>query len=154
MSQTEQLTTFYVNNELFGIQVHKVQEVTNKPIVFKVPLSPPFVKGLINLRGQIATALGLRVIFANQDIESESEMSVVCKIDGNLISLIVDKIGDVVEVDKEQFELPPDTLQANIRNYIKGIYKLNGQLLSILDLDMLAKELSPNNDSSNGRNIQ
>ncbi|MGZ3768339.1 MAG: chemotaxis protein CheW [Bdellovibrio sp.] len=138
----EQLTTFSVDGDLFGIEVTKVQEVTGSPSVFKVPLAPPFVKGLINLRGQIATALGLREVF-QKNAKQEEQMSVVCKIDGNLVSLIVDSIGDVVEVDKAKFELPPDTISPEIKRFVKGIYKMNGVLLSVLNLETLSRELSP-----------
>jgi purine-binding chemotaxis protein CheW len=141
--ENEQLTTFYIGTDLYGIEVMKVQEVTGNPNVVPVPLAPPFVRGLINLRGQIATALGLRELFGKQTSNQAEQMSVVCKIDGNLVSLIVDNIGDVVEVEAAQFESAPDTIPADLRRYIKGIYKMNGALLSVIDLDTLAKELSP-----------
>lgn len=138
---TEQLTTFYVGKELFGIEVMRVQEVTGTPSVVPVPLAPPFVRGLINLRGQIATALGLRELFNKET--SDQEMSVVCRLDGNLVSLIVDNIGDVLELEKSNFETTPDTIPLAVRKYIKGVYKMDGSFLSVLDLDILAKELSP-----------
>lgn len=138
---TEQLTTFYVGKELFGIEVMKVQEVTGTPYVVPVPLSPPFVRGLVNLRGQIATALGLRELFNKE--HSAQEMSVVCRLDGNLVSLIVDSIGDVLELDKSGFESTPDSIPLEVRKYIKGVYKMDGAFLSVIDLDILTKELSP-----------
>ncbi len=139
----EQLTTFNVGNDLFGIEVMKIQEVTGELTVIPVPLAPNFVRGLINLRGQIATAMGLRELFGQPAMTSAKPMSVVCKIDGNLVSLAVDAIGDVVEVERANFESAPDTVPAEIRRFIRGIYKMNGQLLSVLDLETLAKELSP-----------
>jgi purine-binding chemotaxis protein CheW len=139
----EQLTTFYVGQELFGIDVMKVQEVTGKPNIIPVPLAPDFVLGLINIRGQISTALGLQELFKS-GISAENHMTVVCKIDGNLVSMIVDSIGDVVEVELKHFEPPPDSLPEDIRRYIKGIYKLDGDFLSVIDLETLSKELSPN----------
>lgn len=151
----EQLTTFYIDGELFGIEVMKVQEVTSCPSVFAVPLAPLFVRGLINLRGQIATALGLREVFAKPRAQEElSQMSVVCKIEGNLVSFLVDSIGDVIEVERSKFELAPDTIPAETRRFVKGIYKLNGALLSVLDLDVLAKELSPTAEAASARPTQ
>jgi purine-binding chemotaxis protein CheW len=141
---TDQLATFYIGDELFGIEVMKVQEVAINPQVIPVPLAPPFVLGLINLRGQIATALGLREMFKKDSPVNEAGMSVVCKIDGNLVSLVVDSIGDVLEIEKSTFEAPPLSVPANIRRYIKGIYKMNDGLLSVIDTEMLGKELSPN----------
>lgn len=147
-NQRSQFTTFYVDGELFGIDVLRVQEVTGTPQVQGVPLSPPFVLGLVNLRGQIATALGLREVFSKPSKANSSPMSVVCKLEGNLISLLVDSIGEVVELEKSEFETPPDTIPPQIRKFIKGIYKMNGGLMSVLDLDTLAKELSPTGETA------
>jgi purine-binding chemotaxis protein CheW len=150
---TEQLTTFNIGRDLYGIEVMKVQEVTGHPTIVNVPLAPPFVRGLINLRGQIATALGLRELFGMSSDEPQLQMSVVCKIDGNLVSLLVDSIGDVVEVSHSSFEHPPDTIPAGVRKYIKGIYKTNETLLSVLDLERLSKELSNSKDLNENRSI-
>jgi purine-binding chemotaxis protein CheW len=139
----EQLTTFYIGPNLFGIDVMRVQEVTGGASIEPVPLTPEFVLGLINLRGQIATALGLRELFGTPQRAAAEQMSVVCKIEGNLISLVVDSIGDVVEVGGVTFEAPPDTIPADVRKFVKGIYKMKGALLSVLDLEALAKQLSP-----------
>lgn len=143
MSGIEQLTTFYVGHELFGIEVMKVQEVTGNPHVVPVPLAPEFVKGLVNLRGQIATAISLSELFAISGNSSEENMSVVCKNEGNLVSLIVSSIGDVVEVSKTNFERSPDILPSTLKKYVKGIYKMEGILLSVLDIESIFKELSP-----------
>src|SRR5690606_36185363 len=140
----EQLTTFYVGHELFGIDVMKVQEVTGKPTIIPVPLAPGFVLGLINIRGQISTALGLQELFKS-GTSPEDHMTVVCKVDGNLVSLIVNSIGDVVEVESKNFETPPDSLPESIRRYIKGIYKLESGFLSVINLETISNELSPNN---------
>jgi purine-binding chemotaxis protein CheW len=148
-SRTEQLTTFKVGSELFGIEVMRTQEVTGKQAIMPVPLAPAFVKGLINLRGQIATALGLHELFASGTAPSGEPVSVVCKIDGNLVSLIVDDIGDVVEVEREHFEPAPSTLPDGVKRYIKGIYKMNGGFLSVVDLDAIARELSPKTETAN-----
>lgn len=137
----EQLTTFYVGSNLYGIEVMKVQEVTGKPSITGVPLAPKFVRGLINLRGQIATALGLRELFGIDEGDNSRQMSVVCRMDGNLVSFLVDSIGDVVEVDLDSFEKPPETIPSGVRRFLRGIYKTNETLLSVLDLDKISKEL-------------
>jgi purine-binding chemotaxis protein CheW len=142
---TQQLTTFYIEKDLFGIEVTRVQEVTGKPRIVPVPLAPSFVLGMVNLRGQIATALGMRTLFGHAEEVSADCMSVVCRLEGstgNLVSLIVDSIGDVVEVTEKQFENAPETVPLTTRKLLKGIYKMDGSLLCILDLDKLSKELS------------
>ena len=150
-SNSELLTTFYIGTECYGIEVMKVQEVTGSPIIVGVPLAPKFVRGLINLRGQLATAMGLRELFGDSSTDDSEQMSVVCRIDGNLVSLIVDRIGDVVEAESRNFENPPDTIPLGVKRFIKGIYKMNGTLLSVLDLDKITKELSPSVEVIDGR---
>ena len=148
MQATELLTTFYVGSDFYGLEVMKVQEVTGTPTVIPVPLAPRFVRGLINLRGQLATAMGLRELFKTSTKAENDPMSVVCRIEGNLVSLMVDTIGDVVEAERNLFEPPPDNMPLDVRKFIKGVYKMDGQLLSVLDLDKLAHELSPTTDSN------
>jgi purine-binding chemotaxis protein CheW len=149
---TELLTTFYLGTDLFGIEVMKVQEVTGSPMVVPVPLAPSFVSGLINLRGQLATALGLRELFGFASQNESEKMSVVCRVDGNLVSLLVDAIGDVTEVNKQNYEMPPDTIPTMIRRFVKGVYKMDGHLISVIDLDKLAKALSPSNEVKENNN--
>lgn len=140
-------TTFQVSKDLLGIEVAHVQEVIGSTTSVKVPLAPNFVQGLINLRGQLATALGLRELFGLKESNPPEQMSVVCKIDGHLVSLLVDSIGDVLEVKTSQKDRPPETLRPEIKNYIKSVYKLNGQLLSILDIEKIKLLLSPNTNN-------
>lgn len=145
----EQLTTFSVGGELFALEVLKVQEVTGSPVVVKLPLAPNFIKGLVNLRGQIATAIGLHELLGlKSKAEGNEFMSVVCKLEGNLISLLVDSIGEVVELDSKFFEPTPLTVAPEIRRYLRGIYKMNGTLLNVLNLETLSKEIIAQNETS------
>jgi purine-binding chemotaxis protein CheW len=141
-------TTFYVGSSLFGIEVMRVQEVTGTPSITPVPLAPAFIRGLINLRGQLATALGLKELIGQGCAENPNEMSVVCRMDGNLVSLMVDQIGDVLEVSRDSYESTPDTLPAGVKKFVKGVYKTNESLLSVLDLESIARELSPSLEKS------
>ena len=94
------------------------------------------VRGLINLRGQIVTAIDLRERLDLPESEAESEpVNVVVQTDDGAVSLLVDEIGDVLEVGEEQFERPPETLQGSTRDLIQGAYKLPDRLLVILDPD-------------------
>lgn len=148
-----QLTTFYVGENLYGIEVMSIQEVTGQLPIINVPLAPNFVRGLINLRGQIATALGLKELFGLSKPTEENSPSVFCKLEGNLVSLLVDAIGDVVETSDAHFESPPDTMPREVRKFIKGIYKVEGTLLSVIDLEKLALELSNTNDLNENKII-
>lgn len=130
--------TFYVGNEFMGLEVLKVQEVTKDFNVVPVARAPKYIQGLINLRGQISTALGTRDLFQmTEENQAHSKVAIVCKIENNLFSLIVDSVGDVIEVDSAEYEKSPETLNENIKRYLVGIYKVNEQLLSILDIDQV-----------------
>lgn len=139
MSATRQLTTFYIGKNLYGIDVSWVQEVTGALHIVAVPLAPEFVSGLINLRGQIATAVGLKPLFGIVDKAAGNEsMSVICRFEGNLIALLVDSIGDVMEVAEEKFEPPPMTIPSAVRQFLSGVYKMDGSLLSVVDVTKVA----------------
>lgn len=136
MNQRRQLCTFFLQDLFFGVEVEKVQEVIRYQEMTRIPLSPPVVAGLINLRGQIVTAIDLR-----RQLElpcrqaGQRPMNVVIRRDDGPISLLVDDIGDVVEVEEESFENPPDTLEARRRDFLCGIYKLKDKLLLLLDTE-------------------
>lgn len=143
MSQSsQQFATFVVADRLYGIDVMKVQEILKEQPLTPVPLAPGFVQGLINLRGQIATAIGLRNFFKLPQGDGGKKMNVVCLADGTLISLVVDDIGDVMEVSEQQFEDAPDTIPESIKNFMTGVYKTSGNLLSVLDISKIIKSLN------------
>jgi purine-binding chemotaxis protein CheW len=129
-----QFATFYVGKMLFGVDVQKVQEIIRYQSMTPVPLSSPVVQGLINLRGQIITAIDLRRRLGMPDREGERmPMNVVVRTDDGVVSLLVDEIGDVLEVEGRSFEPTPNTIQPEHRELISGVYKLNGALLLVLN---------------------
>jgi purine-binding chemotaxis protein CheW len=141
LSQSKQFSTFTIDGRLYGIDVMKVQEVTKPLRVTLMRTAPLFVKGLINLRGQIATAVGLRELFGLTPDLSVEKMTVVCKVDDVLLSLLVDNIGDVVEVNETCFESTPFNMPANIKIFIQGVYKTEDAILSIVCLQSILEEL-------------
>ncbi len=142
-AENKQFATFYLGKRLFGIDVMQVQEVTQALGITPIRLAPSYVRGLINLRGQIATAIGLQDLFDLPPEECvESSASVVCRIDGNLLSLLVGKIGEVIEVSNASFEHTPDTVDGEIRKFIEGVYKTDGSILSVIDVEALSRELN------------
>lgn len=136
MSTSTQYCTFRLEHLLFGIEVERVQEVLRAQQLTGVPLANPVVEGLINLRGQIVTALDLRrrLELAPRG-ENEEPMNIVVRTAVGELSLLVDEIGDVVDVDEATFEEPPETLEGVARELIIGTYKLDGQLLLVLDTE-------------------
>lgn len=140
-SHTKQFSTFMIDGRWYGIDVMSVQEVTKPMQVTLMRTAPPFIKGLINLRGQIATAIGLRELFGLSEENSLEKMTVVCRVEDVLLSLLVDTIGDVVEVSDAMFEKSPQTIPQNIKTFMQGVYKTDDAILSIVNLETILREL-------------
>jgi purine-binding chemotaxis protein CheW len=143
MPQSHQFCTFYLGKLLFGVELQKVQEVMRYLELTAVPLAPDVVSGLMNLRGQIVTAVDLRrrLELPNRP-DGVLPMNVVIRSADGAVSLLVDEIGDVLEVDDDSFERPPETLQGKVREVILGVHKLDKYLLHVLDTDQ-ACETAP-----------
>ncbi|MGN6242769.1 MAG: chemotaxis protein CheW [Motilibacteraceae bacterium] len=127
-----QYCTFWVDDLYFGVDVMEVQEVIRYQEMTEVPLAPAVVRGLINLRGQIVTAIDLRRrlgLPARDDLP----MNVVVRSGEEPVSLLVDEIGDVVETDPADREDVPPTLRGPARELLAATYKLPGRLLLVLD---------------------
>ncbi|KJF17945.1 MULTISPECIES: chemotaxis protein CheW [Acidithrix] len=131
----KQYCTFYLDNHFLGIGVREVQEVLKYQPMTSVPLADDVVAGLINLRGQIVTALDLRKVMGLAHLDGRLPMNIVVRSDDGPLSLLVDEIGDVVEVEADFFEDPPETLEVSFRHLIRGVYKLEGKLMLVLDLE-------------------
>ncbi len=135
MSEPKQYCTFLLNGLFFGVDVLGVQEVIKFQSMTQVPLASRVVSGLINLRGQIVTAIDLRRRLELDDrAEDSPPMNVVVQTDDGPVSLLVDDIGDVLEVSDETFEPPPPTMKGIARDLITGVHKLDEGLLLILDM--------------------
>ncbi len=138
MADESQFCTFFLDKLFFGIEVEKVQEIIRYHEITKVPLALPEVAGLINLRGQIVTAIDLRRRLDLRDrSRTQLPLNVIVRISDETVSLLVDEIGDVLAVNKEDFEISPDTLTGRVRELIRGAYKLKDMLLLILDIEKL-----------------
>lgn len=128
--------TFTVADRYLGVPVERVQEVLRAQPITPVPLAHEHIEGLLNMRGQIVTALNLRARLGLAPREADApRANVIVMTDDGPLSLVVDALGDVVAVHDEWFEPPPDTLQSDTRHLIKGAYKLDDALLLDLDLD-------------------
>src|SRR5262249_38092973 len=133
MSSSQQFCTFYLDELLFGIESRLIQEVVRSLELTEVPLAPETVSGLMNLRGQIVLAIDLRrrlELAARPD--GGAPMSVVGHSAEGGVGLLVDDIGDVIEVDEESFEPSPETLSERLRSVILGVHKLDRRLMHVL----------------------
>jgi purine-binding chemotaxis protein CheW len=133
---SRQFATFEVADQLFGVEVDTVQEVLSYNEYTPVPLAPQAVGGLFNLRGQVIAAVDLRVQLglARQALQGPV-MNVILRGNGEPVSLLVDRIGEVVDLDDESFEPPPDTLSGPTRELVVGTFKMDGRLMLALDVD-------------------
>jgi len=145
MAQPHQFCTFYLDKVMFGVELQKVQEVMRHLELTEIPLAPDVVSGLMNLRGQIITAIDLR---HRLELPARPEgilpMNVVIRSADGAVSFLVDEIGDVVEVDDESFESPPETLQGRVREVILGVHKLEKHLMHVLDTDKACETVERN----------
>lgn len=129
-------STFYVADLFFGIDVLRVQEVLRYQPMTRVPKAPDVIEGLMNLRGQIVTAIDMRRLLHLPVRKGDAQpMNVVIRTDDGAVSLLVDEIGDVLDLEHAAYEPPPGNLQATARKLIRGVYKLDSKLLLVLDAE-------------------
>ena len=142
MAHTQQFCTFLLKDYCFGIPVEQVQEVIQYQETTRVPLVPEVIRGLINLRGQIVMAIDLRRRLRIEDRpDGMLPVNVVVRTQEGPVSLLADSIGDVVEVEEESFEHPPQTLESNMRMLITGVHKLDGRLMHVLNTERTCESL-------------
>lgn len=143
----QQYCTFYLGDLYFAVDVMQVQEVLRHQLMTRVPRTSGVVQGLINLRGQTVTALdmrrrlGLPPLSAGDSSSGECAlpMNVVLRSNGNIVSILVDRIGDVVTVEDSELAEIPDTVQPSVREIINRVYKLEDSLLLVLDIERVTE---------------
>lgn len=148
-----QFVSFLIGNELMGVSVSVVQEVLAHQQIARTPLARAEVAGLLNLRGQIVTAVNLRRRLGLPDRDADqTSMNVVVRHQGESFSLLVDEVGDVITVDGLRAEPPPRTLDSSWRALVSGVYRLDGRLFVILNLASVLCLDGPPPRSSESRN--
>ena len=138
MTSTHSYATFYVDDFYFGIPSATVVELTNATAITPVPMAPAAVSGLINLRGQIVTAIDLRRRLGIPPQPAPNEtITVFMNHGGIMFGLVIDKISDILELDPQQFDKPPSHLPTAAADLIIGFHKLPDKLMFVLDVDKL-----------------
>lgn len=128
---------FKIGDDEYGIPVLEVQEVIKPQPVTPIPLSQVYVKGLINLRGQIVTLISLRKLFGYDDSFDRNYMNIIVRGKEGLYSLVVDEVTDIIEVDEANLEASPDTLGESLKDYVANVYKKDSGLLIMLEVSKL-----------------
>lgn len=130
-----QYVSFLIANQLLGVPVDIVQEVLNPQAIAKTPKARPEIAGLLNLRGQIVTAVDLRKRLGLPPNDPDKpSMNVVLRHKGESYSLLVDEVGDVINVSNEQFEPPPVTLDSHWKSLVSGVFRLEEKLFVVLNV--------------------
>ncbi len=132
--------TFYFGEHFFGLPIDEVIEINRALEITPVPKAPPYVAGVVNLRGQILTAINLahRIgLECDSEKGTNSLNNVIIGHRDEPVSLLVERIGDVMSVPKGQIEPPPDMIAGVDIRYVRQVCKLPGQLLIILDSEEL-----------------
>lgn len=136
--ETQDYVTMTIAGQLFGIPVLTVQDILGPQKITRIPLAPTEVAGSLNLRGRIVTAMDVRLrLGLPARADGEPAMSVVVDHRGESYSLLVDSVGEVLSLKASDYERNPPTLDARWRDFSDGIYRLNGQLLVVLDVGQL-----------------
>ena len=136
--------TIKLESQLLGIPVLTVQDVLGAHKILRIPLAPPAVAGALNLRGRIVTAIDTRVCLGLPPCADASEaMSVVIDYDGELYSLLVDDVGDVLAPPDDGYEANPANLAPPWRDICSGVYRLDSELLLLLDVQRLISLVDP-----------
>jgi purine-binding chemotaxis protein CheW len=137
MSDNEivQLVTFTLDNEEFGVDILRVQEINKMIDITRIPNAPPFVEGVINLRGKIIPIVDLRkrLCFDSRAADKATRIIVV-ELDGIILGFIVDSVSEVLRISKKTIEPPPSLVSGIDSEYIQGVGKLENRLLLLLDL--------------------
>lgn len=134
-----QICVFKVAEYSFGIDVQKVQEVLRYQYSTRVPLAPPMVCGMINLRGQVVMAIDLRLRLGFPERSpDQTAINLVVRTSDGVVSFLVDELDDVLSVTDEMLDRPPDTMDAIERSFVTECCKLSDRLLLILDTELVA----------------
>ena len=133
-----QLVSFNIGKEEFGVNILKVQEINRMITITKVPNSPDFVEGVINLRGRVIPVVDLRIRLGLEKIEyGKNTRIIVVEIEGKTIGFIVDSVSEVLRIPKSITEPPPAIISGISSEYIIAIGKLEDRLLILLDLEKI-----------------
>ena len=137
-----QLVIFNLGLEEFGVDIMKVQEIIRLPEITRIPKSPDYIKGVINLRGKIIVVMDLDKRFGlpSKEITDESRI-VVVDIDGTIVGMVVDSVSEVIRLIASNVDATPEIITQKINaDYLKGVGKMDDRLLILLNLENIVNE--------------
>lgn len=138
--ESNQMLTFKLGDETYGIQIGKVREILTYPVVTPIPDASRWVKGVINLRGEVAPIIDLRVRFNINDDPVYTNRTIVIAVktqDMRMIGLVVDEVSDMENVELDRLYPAPDMGTSIAPEYLKGLFKKKDKMIVILDIDRI-----------------
>lgn len=129
----QQFLSFYMGDQVFGIPIFQVQDILHTQQLTHVPLAADFIEGIMNLRGRIVTAINFRKRLHHPASDGATSMSIVLEHNDELFSLIVDEVGEVLNLSNDKIETPPNTLNPAWREVSSGVFQLNGKIMILLN---------------------
>ena len=141
-----QLVSFRLGQEVFGIDILKVQEINRLVEITQVPQAPQYCEGIINLRGKVIPVINLRKKFGMEIVEwNKLTRILVCDMDGKVVGMIVDSVEEVLKIPQSTIEPTPDIVSSINSEYIEGIAKQDKELLIFLNISRIAGEINEDN---------
>ncbi len=136
--EIQQFIVVKFDQEQYGINIQCVQNIVRLPKVTRVPNAPAYIKGVINLRGDIIPVMSLRVKFDLEDDQyTYATRIIIVKIDGNAIGLIVDEVLEVIQLSEENIEKIVSNAQDEKSKYVYAVGKMKGELVTLLNVTMI-----------------
>jgi len=137
-----QLVIFQLAGEEFGVEIMQVQEIIRMPDITRIPQSPDYVEGVINLRGKIIVVTNLDTRFGLQSKELDDDSRIIIvEVGENVVGMIVDSVSEVLRLLTVNVEPAPEIITAKIHaDYLRGVGKLDDRLLILLDLEKVLSE--------------
>ncbi len=138
-SQLIQLVSFNLDQEEYGVDVLKVREIIRMPNVTRVPNTPHYVEGVINLRGKVIPIISMRKKFSLGDIDTDKQTRImVMDMDGELMGFIVDSVSEVIRISEAEIQPPPPVVQGGIDQVcLSGVINRTDRLLVLLELEKI-----------------
>jgi purine-binding chemotaxis protein CheW len=136
LSELLQLVSFKIGEEEFGIEILKVQEIIKMMFITKIPNTPEFIEGIINLRGRIIPVVDLRTkLGLTKQTHTKNTRIVVVELNNHIVGFVVDEVSEVIRITKDTTEEPPAMISGINREFVTAIGKLEDRLLILLDLE-------------------
>ena len=137
-----QLVIFQLGGEEFGVEIMQVQEIIRMPEITRIPQSPEYVEGVINLRGKIIVVINLDTRFGlnSKELDDDSRIIIV-EVGDNVVGMVVDSVSEVLRLASSNVEPAPEIISTKIQaDYLKGVGKLDDRLLILLDLERVLSD--------------